>query len=271
MTHISRSTIYAAAGIMIGVATSAVASSRLPNGLWQFIAGEPVSADEVNANFALLTDRLDNIPAGPAGERGPAGPTGPTGAAGPDGPTGPAGPVGPRGADGPVGPVGPTGPAGPAGPQGNTGPAGPTGPQGAAGVAGVRRICGATQSTFTGSSVGGFSGANGQCSLACGAPAFICTTTDVNRHLVDGIALPASGGIGTGAAATCAAPNTAYWLSAGDFATVPDGATQPLRNCLNWRSSAAGEAAVSMFCYPNSELAPSWNSCSSSLRLLCCR
>lgn len=104
--------VYVSLGVALGISTSAIASSRLPNGLWQFIAGDPISADEVNANFALLADRLESITPGPTGA------------------TGATGPAGPRGIDGAVGPMGPTGPVGPTGPQGNVGPVGPPGPQG---------------------------------------------------------------------------------------------------------------------------------------------
>jgi hypothetical protein len=125
-----KSIFYVTLGVALGISTSAIASSRLPNGLWQFIAGDPISADEVNSNFAELANRLDNIPAGPRGEAGPAGATGATGAAGADGSTGAMGAPGPMGPTGATGATGPTGPTGATGATGATGSAGPTGSAG---------------------------------------------------------------------------------------------------------------------------------------------
>lgn len=56
---------------------------------------------------------------------------------GPQGEPGPVGPAGPQGDEGPAGPAGPQGPQGEQGPQGAQGPQGPQGVQGPAGPAGA--------------------------------------------------------------------------------------------------------------------------------------
>jgi len=69
----------------------------------QFTNGTPANADQVNANFQELADRISDIP---AGLQGPEGPQGPVGATGPQGPQGDQGPQGVQGPEGPQGPAG---------------------------------------------------------------------------------------------------------------------------------------------------------------------
>jgi hypothetical protein len=99
----------------------------------QFTNGTPANANDVNANFQELADRISEIPAGPQGPEGPPGPTGPQGPIGPTGPTGPMGPQGlpgQNGLNGLDGRDGVDGEQGPQGVQGEPGPRGPEGPQG---------------------------------------------------------------------------------------------------------------------------------------------
>lgn len=65
--------IHVSLGVAIGISTSAIASGRLPNGLWQFVAGDAISAEEVNSNFAVLSERIDNVPTSPSAIVGPSG------------------------------------------------------------------------------------------------------------------------------------------------------------------------------------------------------
>lgn len=140
-----------------------IGAAQVAPGLIAFRAGDPVKADVMNHNFALLDGRIEAVtdeiatieavpgPQGPQGEPGPAGSDGTQGLAGPAGPAGapgeqgeqgeqgvigPAGPMGPKGEPGEPGPVGPMGLDGATGPVGPTGPAGPPGPTGPEGPAG---------------------------------------------------------------------------------------------------------------------------------------
>jgi hypothetical protein len=138
----------------------------------QFENGQVADADDMNSNFNLLKDAIDQIspttaarlttgsgePSPDSGDEGdlyidtsaylfygPKGSEGwgsgisligPDGAAGPAGSQGDVGPAGPQGDTGATGPVGPQGDVGPAGPQGDTGATGPVGPQGDTGATG---------------------------------------------------------------------------------------------------------------------------------------
>ena len=116
--------------ILLGCATAALLYSTLASAVGepvphQFSNGSVADADQVNANFQELADRISDIPAGPEGPQGSVGPQGA------QGPVGPVGPQGAQGAQGPSGPVGPQGATGAQGPQGVQGPIGPEGPAGA--------------------------------------------------------------------------------------------------------------------------------------------
>lgn len=241
-----------ALGLSLGLAGTALGASSLMGGLWRFVAGDPISADEINANFAELETRIEDIPAGPTGAIGPAGPTGPVGpmgpvgavgATGPTGPTGATGPQGVAGAPGPIGPIGPTGPQGPTGPTGLTGPAGPTG------VSGLRRICGVT-SPSTGA-VGGYAVVANACAAACGAGASVCTSYEVQRHLIDAAPIPSG---------VCPATNPAYFVASGyDSTSVAN-------NCSNWTTLGdRAEVAECPLLRPNNVV------CNSQRSFLCCR
>lgn len=100
--------------------------AQVAPGLITFQAGTTIVADEVNANFSLLEDRITHLRTelGSALEElaeleseiqaleleGVPGPVGPKGEQGEQGETGPTGPQGPAGADGERGPEGPTAP-----------------------------------------------------------------------------------------------------------------------------------------------------------------
>lgn len=87
----------------------AAAETTVPN---VFRNGSSADADQVNQNFNVLAEAIDNIPEGPVGPEGAVGPVGPAGSEGAAGPVGPAGPEGAAGAAGVAGPEGPQGPAG---------------------------------------------------------------------------------------------------------------------------------------------------------------
>ncbi len=156
-----------AAGALLGTALLWGTAQILP-GFYIFQSGEPIPADELNHNFALvdyrlnatdenshqLNDRVDELAelvaegvVGPEGPQGETGPVGPQGTVGPIGPQGEQGAAGPQGDIGPAGPQGAAGPQGEQGPQGDTGPAGPqgdAGPQGEPGEPGEQGPAGAT-------------------------------------------------------------------------------------------------------------------------------
>ena len=46
---------------VIGTVFGAVASEQLSNGLYQFKSGDPIFAEEVNANFTLLQGQIDTL------------------------------------------------------------------------------------------------------------------------------------------------------------------------------------------------------------------
>lgn len=143
--------------------------TEVPN---TFTAGQPARAAEVNENFSVLENAIDQNGADIAGIQTSTGVSWmgawQTGVAysvgdlteyqgsvyvtiedtsGAENPSNPAfwslfasqgapGPAGPVGAQGPIGPIGPQGPQGPQGLQGLTGPQGESGPQGPQGPAG---------------------------------------------------------------------------------------------------------------------------------------
>ena len=86
-------------------ATLVVGLAQVAPGLIVFRAGDPIEADQMNHNFAVLDGRIDTVAAVVAaidGTVGPQGPGGP-GPAGPPGPPGAQGVAGPAGADGDLG------------------------------------------------------------------------------------------------------------------------------------------------------------------------
>jgi hypothetical protein len=265
-----------AVGVSIGLATNALATSSLMDGLWRFVAGDPISADEINANFAELEKRIGEVqaPTGPTGAPGPIGPAGPAGAAGPAGPVGAMGAAGPAGPTGPEGPVGLRGPTGATGATGPAGVAGPAGPVGAVGPSGIRRVCGATTQSFTGN-ISGFAGVAAQCSLVCGTGSTMCTADEVHRHQADLLALPATGGVGNGSAGTCAAVGQAYWVSAGAYGYIPAVGASPvaqIANCRNWVEATNAHSATAVFCRQSyNTLIPDYDFCNSPKPILCCR
>lgn len=48
-------------GSCLGWGASALASSQLMDGLWRFVAGDPISAEEINANFVTIQTRLSDL------------------------------------------------------------------------------------------------------------------------------------------------------------------------------------------------------------------
>jgi hypothetical protein len=96
---------------LIGAAV-VVGLAQVAPGLIVFSPGDPIEADTMNHNFAVLDERIDAVTAELANVEGTVGPAGPEGPAGPQGEAGPAGPQGPQGPQGIQGPQGPTGPAG---------------------------------------------------------------------------------------------------------------------------------------------------------------
>lgn len=256
-----RAVTWVLVGVTVGLSANALAASSLMDGLWRFVAGDPISADEINANFAELESRIQNIP---AGQQGPAGPAGSTGPMGPTGDTGANGATGATGATGPTGVQGPTGAVGP------QGPVGPTGAAGAPGTSGLRRICGATSLSFTGN-IGGFSGVASQCGLVCGTGATMCTADEVHRHQADQIALPALGGVGNGTTTTCASAGTSYWVSSGSFSWVGTSPPYQIENCRNWTESTNVSASNMVVCNTTLGFSPNYAFCNSSRAVLCCR
>ena len=102
-----------------------------------FNDGDKLPAQDLNNNFAVIEETMNNTLMGPEGPEGPQGAVGPQGPEGPQGPVGPQGPEGPQGEQGPIGPEGPQGVQGPIGPQGPEGPQGAVGPQGPQGNDGI--------------------------------------------------------------------------------------------------------------------------------------
>jgi hypothetical protein len=105
----------------LGAAALVVGVAQVAPGLIVFRAGDPIEADRMNHNFAMLDGRIDTVAAEVAGIAAVPGPQGPQGETGPQGPQGDPGPAGPVGADGAPGAQGPQGPQGI---QGEQGPAG---------------------------------------------------------------------------------------------------------------------------------------------------
>ncbi len=110
----------AGAALVVGVA-------QVAPGLIVFRAGDPIEADRMNHNFAMLDGRIDAIAADVAGIAASPGPQGPQGEPGPQGQPGPQGEPGPAGAPGTDGAPGPRGLQGIQGPQGERGDQGPVG------------------------------------------------------------------------------------------------------------------------------------------------
>lgn len=145
-----RSLRLVAVGSLIG-GTLVFGLAQVAPGLIVFRAGDPITADAMNHNFAHLDGRIDAVTAevadvestpGPQGEPGPQGPqgeAGPQGLQGEPGLQGPQGDVGPQGLQGEPGLQGPRGEVGPQGLQGEPGlrgPQGDVGPQGDEGLQG---------------------------------------------------------------------------------------------------------------------------------------
>ena len=116
------------AGGTIVLGASVAALAQVVPSLFVFSSGTPIRAEEVNSNFRLLQDRieegraqltatnyelasLEEQVAAMSGAPGPQGEPGAPGPAGADGAQGPAGPQGPVGERGPQGPAGADGPA----------------------------------------------------------------------------------------------------------------------------------------------------------------
>jgi hypothetical protein len=105
-------TVRRAALATLIVATVVVGVAQVAPGLIVFRTGDPIEADRMNHNFAVLDARIDAVVAdvasregveGPQGDPGPEGPEGPEGKEGPQGDQGPEGPEGPEGKEGPPG------------------------------------------------------------------------------------------------------------------------------------------------------------------------
>lgn len=124
--RIALASMISAAGIVTG--------SEVAGALNVFVAGAPIIASEVNENFSLLQQRIQELQGELAaitqeldGLELVAGPPGPKGDPGPQGPPGDAASQGPQGEPGPQGPQGVAGPPGQDGADGETGPAGAPG------------------------------------------------------------------------------------------------------------------------------------------------
>ena len=92
-------TLRRAAAITLVGAALVVGVAQVAPGLIVFRAGDPIEADVMNHNFAVLDGRIDTVAAEVAGIDAVAGPQGPQGEPGPTGPAGPAGTPGAPGAD----------------------------------------------------------------------------------------------------------------------------------------------------------------------------
>jgi len=106
-------TTIVASCVVTGIAISGAAFAVGPAVTNQFENGQPADANDVNANFQELADRISDTLLSVTG------------------------PMGATGADGATGPMGATGPTGTAGPTGATGATGATGPAGADGIDGT--------------------------------------------------------------------------------------------------------------------------------------
>ncbi len=124
-------------GTLIG-GTLVFGLAQVAPGLIVFRAGDPITADAMNHNFAHLDGRIDVVSADVATIESVPGPQGPQGEPGPQGPQGAAGPQGVQGEPGPQGDAGPQGIPGDPGPQGIQGEVGPRGLQGEAGLDGAQ-------------------------------------------------------------------------------------------------------------------------------------
>ena len=143
-----RSLRLVAVGSLIG-GTLVFGLAQVAPGLIVFRAGDPITADSMNHNFAHLDGRIDVVSAdvatiesvpGPQGEPGPQGPQGEPGAPGAPGPQGTEGAQGPQGDPGAPGPQGERGLPGLDGADGSQGPQGDPGapgPQGERGLPGL--------------------------------------------------------------------------------------------------------------------------------------
>lgn len=253
-------------GSCLGWGASALASSQLMDGLWRFVAGDPISAEEINANFAALEQRIADSPPGP---------TGPTGAVGADGARGPAGPQGSQGPTGPQGPMGPAGPAGAQGPPGAPGPTGLAGPVGPTGASGVRRICGVTAASFLGGNFGGYAGAATQCSTvpSCGAGSVMCTFSDVHRHNVDSAPLPPPLGDGIASRCTSTTITTNDWAWATNTSADQDTSGREYIDCGAWQISLSTTGGAGFGCQQGNPTAihAARGLCNVARPILCCR
>ena len=165
--------------------------------LVEFNNGRIADADDINANFKILKEAIDDInpedgvrlfagegiPSSTLGDTGDVyvdtanydfygpkdtdgwglpssliGPSGQVGPQGDDGIKGPKGETGPQGATGAQGPQGDTGPTGATGPQGAQGPQGDTGATGTTGATGAQGPTGATGPSGATGAAGNFGG-----------------------------------------------------------------------------------------------------------------
>jgi hypothetical protein len=147
-----RSAMFLLTGTFLGVAGSAVASTKTAQnsivytcvnrstGVMRYLLRGSCNSAEIRLSWNVTGAKGAQGERGEQGLQGPRGPDGKAGDEGTAGPTGKEGPTGPAGATGGTGPAGPagatgdTGPAGPAGPVGPVGATGDTGPTGPAGI-----------------------------------------------------------------------------------------------------------------------------------------
>ncbi|MCX7086557.1 MAG: hypothetical protein NTV00_00730 [Methylococcales bacterium] len=115
--------------------TNAFAGNNCANGLNCFSNGSITNADDVNANFKTLSDKIGGSSPGSNGASGAQGPKGDTGATGSQGAPGAQGAKGDTGATGSQGAAGAQGTPGTQGAKGDTGA---TGSQGAPGAQGSK-------------------------------------------------------------------------------------------------------------------------------------
>ncbi|MDF1521215.1 MAG: hypothetical protein P1P87_00165 [Trueperaceae bacterium] len=94
MPHARTRALCRVAVATLGAAALVVGVAQVAPGLIVFRAGDPIEADRMNHNFAMLDGRIDTVAAEVAGIAAVPGPQGPQGEPGPQAPQGEPGPAG---------------------------------------------------------------------------------------------------------------------------------------------------------------------------------
>jgi hypothetical protein len=107
--------------------------------------------------------------------------------------------------------------------------------------------CGVTAATYTGSTVGGYTGAKSKCETACGnTNAHMCTSHEMSLSRQHGIS-----------------PTEPSWYSS--YGYWLGTASLNVYDCNVWTSASSGQGGST-----NNSGGSSWNSCDNSLRIACC-